>query len=182
MHFIKKIMSGGQTGVDRAALDVAIELKIPHGGWCPYKRQAEDGYISEKYNLQETIEPTIEESMDPDAVYKKRTELNVRDSEGTLIVIQEDPIGGTLYTLEMIKKYKKNYLIINISKKLNPDDFVNWIIDNNIHILNIAGPRASQSINIYESTFKFLHQFLNQDLLTEEVQPLTEKNILKAKL
>ena len=74
-NFIIEIISGGQTGVDRAALDIAIDLEIPHGGWCPYERKAEDGVIPAKYNLKECPAPTHAESIDPDAIYKKRTEL-----------------------------------------------------------------------------------------------------------
>ncbi len=167
-NFIKKIVSGGQTGVDRAALDVAIKLNISHGGWCPYGRKAEDGIIPKKYNLRESPRPTSEEIMDPDAIYKKRTELNVRDSDGTMIVAQEPLVGGVLYTLQMVNKYKRPYLIINISEKTNPMDFSIWIIKNNIRKLNIAGPRASQSNNIYEATYQILHQFLNHDLLNKD--------------
>ena len=97
---IKKIISGGQTGVDRAALDVAIALKIPHGGWCPKNRKAEDGAIPLHYHLQET----------PSTDYAERTRRNVHDADGTLIMIQNPPTGGTLLTINTAKELNKDYL------------------------------------------------------------------------
>jgi putative molybdenum carrier protein len=161
-HFIKEIVSGGQTGVDRAALDIAIEFEISHSGWCPYERKAEDGIISTKYNLKEAPKPTLEENLDPDAIYKKRTELNVMDSDGTLIIVKDTPIGGTLYTVKMAEKHKKPYLIFNFSDNQKITDITNWIIKNDVHKLNVAGPRASQTSGIYNSTYNILHQFLNR--------------------
>ncbi len=160
-NFIKEIVSGGQTGVDRAALDIAIELKITHSGWCPYERRAEDGIISTKYNLKEAPKPTLEESIDPDAIYKKRTELNARDSDGTLIIVKDAPIGGTLYTIEMAEKHKRPYLIFNLLDNTKVTDVANWIIKNDIHKLNVAGPRALQTSGIYDSACNILHQLLN---------------------
>ena len=179
-NFIKEIVSGGQTGVDRSALDIAIELKIPHGGWCPYERRAEDGIISTKYNLKEAPKPTLEESIDPDAIYKKRTELNARDSDGTLIIVKDAPIGGTLYTVEMVEKHKKPYLIFNLLDNPKITDVINWIIKNNIHKLNVAGPRASQTPGIYESAYNILYQLLNHRLLNQHM--LTEEKLLRSKL
>lgn len=181
-NFIKGIVSGGQTGVDRAALDIAIELNIPHSGWCPFGRKAEDGIIPAKYNLEESPAPTHEENTDVDAIYKKRTELNTRDSDGTLIIIKDAPIGGTLYTIEMAEKHKKPYLIYNIS--INPDirKAVDWILKNNIHKLNIAGPRASQTANIYNFSYLVLQQLLNHELLNQYKYPLANREHSKAKL
>ena len=85
---IKKVISGGQSGVDRAALDVAIELGIPHGGWCPAGRRSEDGTIAPIYQLQETNSRN----------YAKRTEKNVLDSCGTLILYRHAISGGTALT------------------------------------------------------------------------------------
>src|SRR6266571_9073801 len=82
---VSKIVSGGQTGVDRAALDVALELGIPCGGWCPRGRRAEDGIIPERYPLIET----------PTTAYPQRTERNVRDSDGTLVLTVGRADGGT---------------------------------------------------------------------------------------
>ncbi len=87
---IAKIISGGQTGVDRAALDVAIELELPCGGWCPRGRLAEDGTVPDRYPLQETRS----------AEYAERTERNVIDSDGTLIIATRPLTGGTALTVE----------------------------------------------------------------------------------
>ena len=163
------LVSGGQTGVDRAALDIAIEFKIPHEGWCPYGRKAEDGIIPKKYNLKEAPAPTREENLDPDAIYKKRTELNVRDSDGTLIIAKDAPIGGTLYTIEMAEKHEKPYLIFNLSKNYEIEHIANWIIKNNIKKLNVAGPRASQTPDIYHSAYNILKHFLNHQLLKNHI-------------
>jgi Circularly permutated YpsA SLOG family len=168
-NFIKEIVSGGQTGVDRAALDIAIDLEIPHGGWCPHERKAEDGIIPAKYNLQECPAPTQAESIDPDAIYKIRTELNARDSDGTLIILKNDPIGGTLYTIAMAKKYNKPCFIFNLLSNTEISDAANWIVNNNIHKINIAGPRASQTTDIYNSAYNVLFQLLNHRLLNKKI-------------
>ena len=94
---IKKIISGGQTGADRAALDFALKLGIPHGGWIPKGRIAEDGPLPEIYRLQEM----------PTDSYEARTEQNVLDSDGTLIVARGKLTGGTDYTRQMTLKQKK---------------------------------------------------------------------------
>lgn len=180
--FIQEIVSGGQTGVDRAALDVAIELKITHGGWCPYQRKAEDGTIPEKYSLKEAPAPSFLENFDSDAIYKIRTELNAKDSDGTLIITKDDPIGGTLFTIEMLKKYNKPYIIYKISDNTEIIDIVNWIIKNQIHKLNIAGPRASQAPGIYNDTYNILRQVLNHHLLNQNQESLINENVYRAKL
>lgn len=179
--FIKEIVSGGQTGVDRAALDIAIECEIIHGGWCPYERKAEDGIIPAKYNLREAPKLTLEESVDPDAIYKTRTELNARDSDGTLIIVSDVPIGGTLYTIEMTKKHKSPYFIFYLLNTSEVTDVVNWIIQNNIHKLNVAGPRASQTSGIYNSAYNILHQIINHDLLNQNQHILPEEKQFRSK-
>jgi len=101
---IKKIVSGAQTGVDRAGLDAAMKLGVATGGWCPAGRLAEDGTIPEKYALTET------ESAD----YKVRTEWNVRDSDATLILNLGPLEGGTALTTELAKQHKKPCLIVRL--------------------------------------------------------------------
>src|SRR5438445_1429872 len=93
----EKVISGGQTGVDRAALDVALELGVPAGGWCPKGRKAEDGSLAPRYPLTET----------PSEEYWQRTEWNVRDSDGTLVLTRGAPTEGTAYTIEVAKKLGK---------------------------------------------------------------------------
>ena len=157
-HNIKKIISGGQTGVDRAALDVAINLQIRHGGWCPNGRKAEDGIIPHHYHLKEAPHHNQENTIDPNQIYNLRTELNVRSSDGTLILTHDTPAGGTLYTIEMIKKYEKPYLIFYISENNYTDIFNSWINTHNIQILNVAGPRASQATKIYSISYNILQK------------------------
>ncbi|MFH1548783.1 MAG: putative molybdenum carrier protein [Candidatus Omnitrophota bacterium] len=145
---LKKIVSGGQTGVDRAALDVALKCKIVCGGWCPNGRIAEDGIIPKRYPLKET------ESSD----YEIRTEWNVKDSDGTLVLNEGELTGGTAFTVECAKKHKKPYLIVDLDNcSANVlDAFWNWIEKNNIKILNMAGPRESKLQGIYKIAKKFL--------------------------
>ena len=148
--FLKlKIISGGQTGVDRAALDAALdaalESGISAGGWCPQGREAEDGPIAEKYPLQEL----------PDGSYKERTLKNVQESDATVIIYFETISGGTEETLSFCLKEKKPYLLIDgsdfneegASKRIK--QFING---NQISLLNVAGPRASKEKRAYEYT------------------------------
>jgi hypothetical protein len=130
-HF--RIVSGGQTGVDRAALDAAIELGIPYGGWCPKRRLAEDGKIPEIYNLKET----------PSKTYKERTILNVRDSDATLIITWGRPKGGTGYTLKKAYEQNRPSFIFDMETDTDIGSIVKWVRDNDIKVLNVAGPRES---------------------------------------
>ena len=148
---IKKIVSGGQTGVDRAGLDVAIQHNLPHGGWCPRGRRAEDGRISDKYQLVETASHE----------YAIRTEYNVRDSDGTLILNMGKLEGGTAYTAHLAASLHKPCMIMDLS---GPDDtaaLLKWLKDNNIQILNIAGPRESKCPGIYEQSVTALTRILS---------------------
>lgn len=181
-HLINEVVSGGQTGVDRAALDIAIKYKIKHGGWCPSGRKAEDGIIPSQYQLQEAPAPSAEQSLNQEAIYNIRTELNARDSDGTLIILKTEPIGGTLYTLEMLKKYQKPYFLYNITTHSNMDTLVTWLSENKIQKLNIAGPRASQTLGIYESTYQVLQQMLNQPLPKQQFNTVTEAKPTQPKL
>lgn len=185
ISFIKKVISGGQTGVDRAALKIAKELGIPHGGWCPYKRNAEDGIVPLEYQLEELLAPTAEENLDPDATYKSRTKLNVQNSDGTLVILKNHAIGGTAYTIKMAKELNKPYFIINIRDNPKITDVVaTWIIKNNLRTLNIAGPRETQEPGIYEAAYNILQKLLNHPLLTpnKDISTLTKTEPLRAKL
>ncbi|RME59121.1 MAG: molybdenum cofactor carrier [Candidatus Dadabacteria bacterium] len=133
-----KLVSGGQTGVDRAALDFALKHGIPAGGWCPKGRLAEDGVIDEKYPLKETSSSSVDQ----------RTEWNIRDSDGTLVITFEDeekkPTDGTVLTVELAKKYNKPLFVINLAKgNIDVNGFKSWIKKNQIKTLNVAGPRES---------------------------------------
>ena len=100
---LKKIISGGQTGVDRAALDIALESGFPCGGWCPEGRKSEDGEISDRYPVKEL----------KGAGYKERTSKNVMDSDGTVIIYFDFLIGGTEDTVALCIQQKKPYLLID---------------------------------------------------------------------
>ncbi len=135
MNFLK-IISGGQTGADRAALDWAIDNGIPHGGWCPAGRLAEDGVIDSKYNLRETSK----------ADYLQRTEWNVRDSDATVIFsIKADLMGGSLATQKLADKHLKASLHLTSlqSPVENATQLRGFIRKHEVKVLNIAGPRAS---------------------------------------
>ncbi|MFT5523824.1 MAG: hypothetical protein ACI9HK_001772 [Pirellulaceae bacterium] len=134
-----QIVSGGQTGVDRAALDAAIETDIPHGGWCPKGRLAEDGPIEPHYALQET----------KSAKYPARTEQNVIDSCGTLILYTRRLQGGTLLTQRLAKKHNKPLLLVNFADHISELVIREWINANDVHVLNIAGSRESTSPGIF---------------------------------
>jgi hypothetical protein len=148
MGKIEKIISGGQTGVDRAALDVALELGIPCGGWCPKGRKAEDGPINSRYPLQETVSTS----------YSVRTERNVQDSDGILILTWGALTGGTARTLEFAQKFKKPYLVIDLSKAGEPNTTKEWMQINKIKVLNVAGPRESKAPGIHERAVDFLRR------------------------
>ena len=157
---LNKIVTGGQTGVDRSALDVAIELNYKYGGWCPRGRKAEDGIIDPiKYS---DLEETSTDS------YSQRTELNVRDSDGTLIIRSEDEHSmdsGTKLTVDMTEKYEKPLFIVNLNEQdnsLNEDQVIQWISMNKIQVLNIAGPREETIPGIYQRTQQFLKGLLQK--------------------
>ena len=145
-----KIISGGQTGVDRAALDTALKNNLPVGGWCPKGRKAEDGPIDSRYPLKETISDK----------YQVRTELNVRESDATLIICKGAPSGGTALTIKKAREQGKALLIIDLQKQPAFKPVCQWILDNNISTLNIAGPRESQSSGIYQETALFLEKVI----------------------
>ena len=139
---LKKIISGGQTGADRAALDAALESNFPCGGYCPKDRQAEDGRIDTKYPLIEV-----------DGGYADRTEKNVVCSDGTLVFFHEEATGGTQLTVEYCESHKKPCLEIDISG-IRPVDasksIDRFISEFKIQTINVAGPRASECPEVYD--------------------------------
>lgn len=154
---VHRIISGGQTGADRAALDAAIAKGIATGGWCPAGRKAEDGVIPEKYPLTETIARN----------YAVRTRWNVRDAEGTLILNLGELDGGTLETLLIAQKTGKPCLVVQLDQ---PDhqhrqQVITWLREHSIHILNIAGPRESKRPGTYRQSYTtFLKDLLKNYL------------------
>jgi putative molybdenum carrier protein len=142
----QKIVSGGQTGVDRAALDVAQRLKLPCGGWCPEGRKAEDGSLASSYTLIET----------PTADYAQRTKWNVRDSDGTLVLTRGRPSEGTAFTIEAAKRLGKPCLVLDLLDRPSPDTVREWANAHAVRVLNVAGPRESRCPGIYEEASSFL--------------------------
>jgi len=131
-----KIVSGGQTGADRAALDWAIDQGVEHGGWCPRGRRAEDGVIPPRYHLTET----------PSERYEERTEWNVRDSDGTVILTLSATLsGGSLRTAEMARTLGKPCLHLSAlgDGDAAAEKLRRFVGDHAIRVLNVAGPRAS---------------------------------------
>ncbi len=154
MKIISKIISGGQTGVDRAALDVAMELGIPCGGWCPQGRRAEDGPIPAQYPLEESSSPA----------YPVRTQLNVEDSDGTLVLAWGFAAGGTALTLKLARRLKKPYLLIDLSQPADPHSVLSWAELNDVRVLNVAGPREGEAPGIYERAAGFLREVLKEEI------------------
>ena len=150
---LKKIISGGQTGADQAALDVAIRLDIPHGGWIPKGRKTEAGVLPDKYHLQEMTTTS----------YPKRTEKNVLDSEGTLIFSYGALSGGSALTRKMAKKHNRPWLHIDLDKISGPEASEavrGWVERESIRVLNVAGPRASKEPRIYVAVGQVLEAAL----------------------
>ena len=146
---IKRIISGGQTGADRAALDFAIKMDLPYGGWVPKGRLAEDGPLPGKYQLQEM----------PTKNYPKRTEQNVIDSDGTLIISHGKLTGGSRLTKEFAENQKRPCLHIDLNETSTPEaaeQVIQWIFENHIGVLNIAGSRASKDPKIYSGVYELL--------------------------
>jgi len=146
----KKIISGGQTGVDRAALDVALDLGLEAGGWCPKGRRAEDGIIPERYPLKET----------PSREYEQRTEWNVRDSDATLVLTTVRPEGGTASTIETAHRMQRPVFVVDLLKPHNIPSIQFWLDYEKVKVLNVAGPRESKVPGIRNMAMAFLKDLL----------------------
>jgi hypothetical protein len=149
-----KFRTGGQTGVDRAVLDFCLENQEEVGGWCPAGRKAEDGTIPTHYPLDEL----------EGVSYGERTEANVRDSDGTLILHLGNISGGTQLTVECCRKLGKPSLSLNlksVDKEAQAEELLEFMESEKIRELNVAGPRASEESEAYVKTRAFLHLFLS---------------------
>lgn len=146
MRLPHRVVSGGQTGVDRAALDAAIAAGIPHGGWCPRGRRAEDGVIPERYTLVEHASPE----------YAARTEANVVDSDGTLILAQGALIGGTALTRTLAERHAKPLLVVDLDAAPDAAAVRAWIEAHAVRVLNVAGPRESERSGVGAAAGRFL--------------------------
>ena len=152
---ITKIISGGQTGVDRAALDAALESGIPHGGWVPKGRRAEDGIVPQKYNMMEM----------PTEWYAGRTERNILDSDGTLILSRGSLTEGSDLTRQLAIKHARPWIHTDL-ERMGADEAVKrikaWIERQGICVLNVAGPRASKDPGIYSLTRDILKRVIKE--------------------
>jgi len=140
---VERIVSGGQTGVDRAALDLALELGIDAGGWIPKGRLAEDGPLPDRYQMTET----------PRADTAQRTEWNVRDSDATLIIFNGKLAGGSAATAEIAARLARPCFHADIEKRTAAElveEIATWLSAGNYKVLNVAGPRLSEDHVIYE--------------------------------
>ncbi len=134
---LAKIVSGGQTGVDRGALDAALAAGFACGGWCPKDRNAEDGPIPDKYPMTLLV----------GGGYRQRTVMNVLDSDGTAILFNQSLSGGTLYTHDVCRRERKPYIVLDatqISESAAAATIVRFIEEHGIQVLNVAGPRLSR--------------------------------------
>lgn len=150
MHPKLKIVTGGQTGVDRAALDAALACGLPVGGWCPAGRRAEDGVVAPRYPLVET----------PSDRYPQRTAWNVRDADATLILTLRELDSGSKLTADVAKRLGKPYVVASLNA--HPDmislaELLPFTLDE--VVLDIAGPRESRCPGIYARAFGFLVTF-----------------------
>ena len=146
MGVLTKVVSGGQTGVDRAALDAAAACHLERGGWCPRGRRAEDGPLDHRYPLSET----------PSADYEERTLWNVRDSDATLVLAFGPPHGGTALALEVARRLGRRYRLVDLALPADARPVSAWIVAEAIRVLNVAGPRESEAPGVQAEAFRFL--------------------------
>ena len=149
-HPVEKIVSGGQTGVDRAGLDAGLALGLAVGGWCPRGRRAEDGPIPPQYPLEETAS----------AAYRVRTRMNVRDSDATLILCHGPLTGGTKLTASIARRMGRPLRIADLSRRVQAPAAAAWLRKHNAVRLNVAGPRESQAPGIGAEARRFLMRVL----------------------
>lgn len=156
MVHLRKVISGGQTGVDRAALQAAVDTGLDHGGWCPPGRSAADGTIPAGYRLKETPGERSEKAWHiPRSL---RTEWNVRDSDGTLVLAPPRPVNdpGTEWTLRACKIYRKPVLVIRIDREDPLHAITAWLNANRIGALNIAGPSSASFPDMENKAYDLL--------------------------
>jgi len=148
-----KIISGGQTGVDRAALDVALAHGIDCGGWCPAGRLDEFGRIPDRYPVREL----------DGGGFPERTLQNVKDSDGTVIIYPGKLSGGTEQTVRSCVEQQRPHQPIDASR-ISAEDAAklisDFVLENKIGILNVAGPRQSEWIEGYDYASRTLEAFL----------------------
>ncbi|TVQ32742.1 MAG: molybdenum cofactor carrier [Phycisphaeraceae bacterium] len=154
-RMIERIISGGQTGVDRAALDAALETGFPCAGWAPRGRLAEDGPIPERYPLKET----------PDDDVEQRTEWNVRDADGLLILTLGPTDIGTDHAARCAESAAKPILFIDMERMSASDaadEIIEWSNWRGLSAINIAGPRESSSPGVYDKALAVVRALLQR--------------------
>jgi len=133
---LAKIISGGETGVDRGALDAALAAEFPCGGWCPADRRAEDGLIPDRYPLTPL----------PGIGYRRRTRQNVIDGDGTVMLFYESLTGGTRLTRNLCALENRPFIVLDARRMTEPAAVaatIGFVEEHDIRILNVAGPRWS---------------------------------------
>lgn len=147
---LTKILSGGQTGVDRGALEAALRWPLPHGGHCPRGRRAEDGRVPPEFELEETASSS----------YPPRTALNVKNADGTLLLVRGrdgyERSRGTKLTRELAERYGKPWWAADVQQHKHVERVCGWLVDRGVHILNVAGPRESTNPGIQAETRNFM--------------------------
>ena len=146
-----RIVSGGQTGADRAAFDAALELGISIGGWVRRGRRDEDGTIPARY-------PDLREADSPEPAV--RTEWNVRDSDATLVLLRRGPTGGTRATIRLARRRGRRCRIVVLGSSARPGPMAGWLRAARLRVLNVAGPRESEAPGVYRAAFAFLRSIL----------------------
>jgi len=153
--FPERVHAGGQTGVDRAALDAALAAGVPCGGWCPAGRAAEDGPIAGRYPLHET----------PLARSTQRTVWNVRDTDATLVLLWGPPAGGTALTLAATRRLKRPCLQVRLDAEnagAAAEQVRGWLAAHRVGTLNVAGPRESEAPGVYAAARALLERVLRR--------------------
>ena len=169
LRFCERIVSGGQTGADRGALDFAIKHNYPHGGWAPHGRQAEDGLVPLKYQLKEVV----------NGGYRQRTRRNVEDSDGTLIVNLGELDGGTLATQTFAEKMRRPCFIAQLNAGVTEDTVASllaWLREHPIKTLNVAGPRESKRPGIHCLTEELLQAIDDALHRLPDIEPPSDGN------
>ena len=146
-----RVVSGGQTGADRAALDAALARGVTVGGWCPAGRWAEDGPVPDRYPLRETA------GADP----SERTRLNVRDSDATLVLTPRTPTGGTALTVEVARALGRPVLVVPPRPEA-VGGAAAWVRETGARTLNVAGPRESEAPGVYADVLAFVGALLDR--------------------
>ena len=159
-YSLEKIVSGGQTGVDIAALQAAYESGFQTGGWCPPDTRNEQGLIPAKYRLKPT--PLERSELAPDVPRSQRTEWNVRDSDGTLIITDtgHQLESGTLWTRQAALLLSKPILTVDFPVNIKVELICHWLVKHQITILNIAGPGENEVRGIQSKAYMLIKQLL----------------------